>query len=261
DHQSRAGHEDERQRDFAGHEAGPDAPLRSTQETHSVAEGFARRAARAAARGHQAEENAGDDRNGEREQEHPAVQVHFVDPRDPTGGREFEQRAHARQGHADDGRRADQREQDARREERPCDAGAIATSWLCARSGVASARRRPMTGNRKELPGSSRSASGVQTWEAAGNVNPRGMTPTIVRVMPSRVIVLPRIAGSRLKRTRQSRLLRMTTRSLPVSSSSGVNPRPNAGCTPRTAKKVALARAPGSRVASPTPLSVSSWRW
>ena len=95
-------------------------------------------------------------------------------------------------------------------------ARAIASSSLFACSGVASARSRPMTGKRKELPGSSRSASGVQTWEAAGNVNPRGMTPTTVRVMPSRVIAFPRIARSPLKRARQSRSLRMTTRSVPA---------------------------------------------
>src|SRR6267154_1114673 len=81
-------------------------------------------------------------------------------------------------------------------------ARAIATSSLFACSGAASSRSRPTTGKMNEFPASNRSANGVHSWEAVGNVKPCGMTPTIVRVTPSRVTVFRRIAGSPWKRAR-----------------------------------------------------------
>jgi hypothetical protein len=84
------------------------------------------------------------------------------------------------------------------------------------------------------------------TRKVVGNCTskPGGMTPTMVKGSPLKVTLRPATAGSPPNRRCQSSWEMMATRSVVSFSSSTVNVRPSAGCTPRVWKKLKLTAAP-----------------
>ncbi len=79
------------------------------------------------------------------------------------------------------------------------------------------------------------------------------MTPTMVCGLPLMVIFSPMTLGFAPKRRCQRPWLMTTTRFLPVVSSSGRKPRPSAGATPTTWKKLAEVDMAGTRSGSRSP--------
>ena len=92
-----------------------------------------------------------------------------------------------------------------------------------------------------------------------GASKPSGMTPMTVYGSSSSVIDRPNAPTAPPKRCCQSALLSRTTRSPPGTSSSGKNPRPSDGCTPRTVLNIpSVTVAPLSTIGSPSPISVGA---
>jgi len=101
-------------------------------------------------------------------------------------------------------------------------------------------------------------AIGVQNSLAGERIeNPGGITPTTVTASPPSVMPRPTMAGSALKRRRQSRSERTTTASPPGRSSLSRNVRPSAGIAPSIGKRLALTAWPCSSSGSPAAVSVA----
>ena len=86
-----------------------------------------------------------------------------------------------------------------------------------------------------------------------GNRKPGGRTPATSKGSPSTVTGRPTTPGSAPNRRRHNPSEINTTRPLPSRSSSGRNPRPRAGATPRTSSMFAVTNAAGRRSGSPAP--------
>ncbi len=95
--------------------------------------------------------------------------------------------------------------------------------------------------------------SGTKTSAAWMYLKRGGITPTISCSTPSSTTVRPRTRSSPAKRRRQSGS-EMTATLAPASSSPRAKPRPSAGCTPMTSKKLVEAVAPSTRSGSPPPV-------
>ncbi len=98
---------------------------------------------------------------------------------------------------------------------------------------------------------------GIQSSLISGNLNPGGITPTIVAGWWSIESVRPSIARSPPNRARQSASLNSTTRGAPGRSSAAISERPSAGATPSVENKLADTRSACTRAGDP---SVSATR-
>ena len=102
-------------------------------------------------------------------------------------------------------------------------------------------------------------SAGTHSWASGGNEKRAGITPMIVKGVPSSVAVRPSTALSAPKRSRQRASLSTATVVPAPWTSDESNSRPSAGETPSTVKYSGLTAATPRRAGSPARVSVA-WR-